>query len=82
MNDMGETPQTNLEALATRVTELEELSTHQERTIQQLDEVILQQERRLAETEAALKRLAEKVEIFSHSADTTRPPEDERPPHY
>jgi len=79
---MGETPQGNLEALATRVTELEGLSTHQERMLQQLDEVILQQERRLAETEAALKRLAEKVEIFSNSADTTQSPEDERPPHY
>jgi len=79
---MSETYQEDLEALAARVTELEELSTHQERTVQQLNEVILQQERRLAETEAALKRLAEKFETLSTSADTPRSLEDERPPHY
>lgn len=79
---MGETEQSDNEALADRVTELEELSTHQERMLQQLSEVLLQQERRLAETETTLTRLAEKVGSFSNSADTARPPEDERPPHY
>ncbi|HYW81482.1 MAG TPA: SlyX family protein [Thermoguttaceae bacterium] len=79
---MGETQKDNFEALARRVTELEELSTHQERTVQQLNEVILQQERRLTETEAALKRVAEKVDTFSTSGDTPRSLEDERPPHY
>ena len=79
---MGETPQSNLETLANRVTELEQLSAHQERMVQELNEVLVQQARRLTETEAALMRLAAKVESSSSSADTTRLPEDERPPHY
>ncbi|MEE8452730.1 MAG: SlyX family protein [Thermoguttaceae bacterium] len=79
---MDETHQDDHKKLATRVTELEELSTHQERTLQQLDQVILQQDRRLAEAEATLTRLADKVEVLSHSADTNRSPEDEQPPHY
>ena len=74
--------QDGLEALTARLTELEEILTHQERTMQQFNEVVLQQDRRLAKVEARLAQIVGRVEVLCESLDTDQPPEDERPPHY
>jgi len=64
--------------LAARVTELEELFTHFERTVQDLNEVVLGVQNRLDTLEKRLEKLSK----ISESGADARSLPDERPPHY
>jgi uncharacterized coiled-coil protein SlyX len=68
--------------LIVRVTDLEMLFTHLQRTIQDLDGVVRQQHRRIDTLEQAITRLAAQVQGVVGVVDPDRAPEDERPPHY
>jgi len=70
------------EPLAARLTQLEELYTHFERMLEDLDGVVRQFERRLDTLEGTLKRLAGRVEGLSQLGEQPASLEDERPPHY
>jgi len=72
----------NLRHLTARVTELEEALTHQQRTVDDLNQVVLQQERRIAAFEATIARLTSELATLSDSAIERRTLEDDRPPHY
>lgn len=78
MNEKAHQPAGDLSA---RVTAMEEIAMHQDRVIQQLHEVLLQQDRRLASVEASLARLTGQLRTFYESLDEPPPP-DEKPPHY
>ena len=79
---MSDAKQDGFDGLTARLAEVEGIVTHQERTIQQLNEVLLQHERRLAKAEARLPQIVGRVEVLCESLDRDRPPKDERPPHY
>ena len=71
-----------VQELILRITDLEMLFTHLQRTVQDLDEVIRSQQRRLDTLEQALSRLTLQVDGVSGGADPDRTILDERPPHY
>lgn len=74
--------ETQLERLTTRVSDLEVLFTHLQRTVGELDQVILAQQRQIDGLERKLLAMGSEVTaIAAHVADE-RKPEDEKPPHY
>lgn len=70
------------ENVVERITTLEEKLAHQERIIADLNEVILDQQKRLTRLEALLQRADDRIERLSVAIDQPRSAEDERPPHY
>jgi uncharacterized coiled-coil protein SlyX len=70
------------DALAERITKLEELFTHLQRTVLDLNEVLIKHGQRVDAAEARLAQLASAV--AERTAEPARPfdPEAERPPHY
>jgi uncharacterized coiled-coil protein SlyX len=69
-------------ALAERLTKLEELFTHLQQTVLDLNQVLIAQSRRVDALEAKLGQVASSV--AERAAEPERPfdPEAERPPHY
>ena len=71
-----------LTSLSSRITELEGLFTHLQRTVQELDEAVIAQHRRLEILETRVLRLAAGLDALSGPPEPPRTLEDERPPHY
>jgi uncharacterized coiled-coil protein SlyX len=67
------------EHLFRRVTELEVLFTHLQRTVQDLDKVILDQQKQIDGLRGELSRIRSTLDQLTEMAIETR---DERPPHY
>ncbi len=74
----AESPQT---ALA-RIVELETLYTHLQRTLGELDQVVLAQQRQIDTLSQRIASLAGDLNRLAGSEPEVRKPEDERPPHY
>lgn len=70
------------EALAARVTELETLFTHLQRTVGELDQVVLAQQKRLESLEGKVAAMRADLNAVSRSGGEERTLEDEKPPHY
>jgi SlyX protein len=68
--------------LAARVVELETLLTHQQRTLAELDQVVLAQQKQIDALERRMESLAAELHVPGGSAVEERKPEDEKPPHY
>ena len=72
-----------LTRLATRVTELEVLLTHMQRTLHDLDSVALDQQRQLDKLAQQLARMTlDMNSMQTGGGGEVRSPEDEKPPHY
>lgn len=69
---------TRREQLAARMTTLEELFTHFQRTVEDLDQVIRHLQKRMDTLEGKLGHLAETVQTVSEAARQDRPTEEER----
>src|SRR6185437_1368907 len=67
---------------AERLTQLEEFCTFLQRTVNELDQVVLSQQRRIDSLEARLSRLTSHLERVTEQAYNPPLPEDEKPPHY
>lgn len=67
------------EHLFRRVTELEVLFMHLQRTVQDLDKVILDQQKQIDGLRGELSRIMTSLDQLTEMAVETR---DERPPHY
>jgi SlyX protein len=65
-----------------RLTDLEVLFTHLQRTVHDLDQVVIRHERRLDSLEQALQHLTRHMDGLSNSPEEPISLEDERPPHY
>lgn len=63
-----------------RIERLESIVAQQERTMEQLNEVICNQQKQIDEQEKVLNILATKFKELAHAADAT--PQDVPPPHY
>ena len=74
--------ETQSKALEARVTELEMLFTHLQRTVQDLNEVVLDQKGQIERLEDRLDRVTVALETLSHQRTEHRSIEEERPPHY
>ena len=72
----------NIEPLAERITRLEELFTHLQRTVLDLNEVVIECQRRVDALDAKVLRLADSVVEQAAGPDRPFDPEAERPPHY
>ncbi|GAA4435027.1 MULTISPECIES: SlyX family protein [Bremerella] len=70
------------ERLVERITTLEEKHAHLERVVADLNEVILDQQRRLERMEAYMSRTVERIDHLHAALDTPRSASEERPPHY
>ncbi len=69
-------------AWAARLTAVEELVTHLQRTVEDLHHVVLAQQKQLDACDARLRRLERDVQTVARSVGEQRDPEEERPPHY
>ena len=69
---MGTSEQDRSEPLSVRLTALEELLTHVERTVEQLDEVVRQMQARLDGMETGHKRLSRQLGMLSERLDHDR----------
>lgn len=67
---------------ADRLVHIEELVTHFERLIAELNEALTAQERRLSHLEHIVARMSDEIGMFSARLEPRRQPEDDRPPHY
>ncbi len=68
--------------LPERVTALEMLVTHLERTLHDLDEALRSQGKELDRVERTLTQLRSEVGILRAGPPEVRSPEEEKPPHY
>jgi uncharacterized coiled-coil protein SlyX len=68
--------------LAERLTSLETLVTHLERTIHDLDEAIRARNKQIDQVERALAQLRLEVGVLREGPPEVRTPEEEKPPHY
>ena len=78
---MGE-KRDRMDELAARVTELEELFTHQQQTVKDLNLVVTEQYRKIDLLESRLRGMAEKMSTLSEPEAERRTLEDDKPPHY
>jgi uncharacterized coiled-coil protein SlyX len=69
------------EPLAARLTAVEELLTHVERTVQDLNEVIQQVQRRLDALQQAQHALTRDMGLLAGRVAESRPIDDDRPLH-
>ena len=68
---------------AKRLSEVESLLTFMQRMIDDLNQVVLEQAKRIERQEAEVARLRASLETLIGSiVEVPRRPEDERPPHY
>jgi uncharacterized coiled-coil protein SlyX len=75
-------PAENLQPALARIVELETLYTHLQRTLGELDEVVLDQQRQIETLSKRVASLASDLNRLAGSEPEVRKPEDERPPHY
>src|SRR5690606_14518794 len=65
-----------------RVTTLEERYAHLERSFAELNEVVIDQQRRIERLEAILQIMHDRVDRLDPTIDPPRDAAEERPPHY
>ena len=75
-------PVEGLQSALARIVELETLYTHLQRTLGELDQVILAQQRQIETLSQRITSLAGDLNRLAGSEPEVRKPEDERPPHY
>ena len=75
-------PTESLQPALARIVELETLYTHLQRTLGELDQVVLAQQRQIEALSNRVASLAGDLHRLSGSELEVRKPEDERPPHY
>ncbi|MBI3840334.1 MAG: SlyX family protein [Planctomycetia bacterium] len=79
---MGESESKAFDRLNQRVVELEALFMHLQRTVNELDQVVLAQQKRLEVIERKVAALGADLSSVASSITEERKPEDEKPPHY
>ncbi|MBC8356102.1 MAG: SlyX family protein [Planctomycetes bacterium] len=70
------------EPLERRIVQLEELVSHQEHTVQQLNEAVVQLRKELDHVEAKCNEQEGRIRSLSENPMGQRDPLDEKPPHY
>jgi uncharacterized coiled-coil protein SlyX len=65
-----------------RLTKLEELFLHLQRTVQELDQAVIEAHKRMDAIEAQQRWTARQLDTLASESEAPRRPEDEKPPHY
>ncbi|MEZ4649615.1 MAG: SlyX family protein [Candidatus Eisenbacteria bacterium] len=68
--------------LETRVTQLEEISSHQEQLLRELDRAVYEMRTELDRLEKLSRRQQDRIESLSRAAAGDEAPVDDPPPHY
>ncbi len=71
-----------IQLLHARVVELEVLFTHLQRTLNDLDQVALAQQKQIATLERTIASLRGELDGLAGATQEVRTPEEEKPPHY
>ncbi|MDA1053550.1 MAG: SlyX family protein [Planctomycetota bacterium] len=71
-----------MEPLQRRIVQLEELFSHQEHLVHQLNEAVVQLRKELTRVEAKCAEQESRIRSFAEHQMTERDPLDEKPPHY
>ncbi len=82
MNAADQDAQSPNSPLPDRVVELEMLFTHLQRTLADLDQAVLTQQRQIETLERTVARLRAELDGLADASHQTRSPEEEKPPHY
>ena len=75
-------PAESLQLALARIVELETLYTHLQRTLGELDQAVLDQQRQIEMLSKRVSSLAGDLNRLAGSEPEVRRPEEERPPHY
>jgi uncharacterized coiled-coil protein SlyX len=70
------------EPLLRRIVQLEELFSHHEHLVHQLNDAVVQVRKELAIVEAKCREQEGRIRSISEHQETARDPLDEKPPHY
>lgn len=70
------------QSLAARITELESLLTHLQRTIHDLDQVVIEQQRQITALDRKFNLVHAELGVVRSGLAPELKPEDEKPPHY
>ncbi len=81
-NDDNDTRKHASQELLVRITHVEELLTHLQRSLQEISDVVLGQQERSDKIERNLAQLTEQLRAMSEPDAADADLEDERPPHY
>lgn len=73
---------TTHDRLSARIVELETLYTHLQKTLGELDQVVLGQQRQIEALERKIAAVNADLGAVARSVVDDRRPEDEKPPHY
>ncbi len=65
-----------------RIVELESRLAWQDDLLEQLNQTVAQQEKRISELERMLELVSERYRALNETVETLTPPEDGAPPHY
>lgn len=79
---MTESSTESTAALAARLTELETLFTHLQRTLTELDKVVFEQAKKIDALERRFVRISGDIGVLRGAVAERLKPEDEKPPHY
>ena len=72
----------SVERISARLVDLEIRFTHLERTLAEMDQVVLAQSKQIESLSRSLAALGAELRSVSGSIVEERKPEDEKPPHY
>ena len=70
------------ESLRRRIVQLEELFSHHEHLVHQLNEAVIQLRKELARVEAKCNEQEDRIRSLAEQRADERDPRDEKPPHY
>ncbi len=70
------------EPLLRRIVQLEELFSHHEHLVHQLNDAVVQLRKDLASVESKCREQASQLRSLSDHQETARDPREEKPPHY
>ena len=70
------------EPLLRRIVQLEELFSHHEHLVHQLNDAVVQLRKELAAVEAKCREQEGRIRSISEHQETARDPLEEKPPHY
>lgn len=70
------------EALQRRIVRLEEIFSHQEHLVQQLNEAVVQLRQEVVRVDARCQEQERRIRSFAENQEAERDPLEEKPPHY
>jgi SlyX protein len=71
-----------MKSLEARLTDLETIISHQQKLIEDLNDVVIDLQKRIDVLPREISRLSDEIRVTRQLSAEIRRPEDEKPPHY